>query len=123
MAEHRQLTDSWGADLYECHGWQVVELHPPGDVYAEPLGLADAIWQLVSHWRPPRMVLDATHINFMSSSLMGVLVQIEKRVAVAGGEFHVACLGPHPTEALHACQLHTIIPLFPSVEAAAGYAT
>lgn len=123
MAEFRHLMESWGADLYDRDGWQVVELKPLAEGYADPTGLAEAMWSIVAHWRPPRMVLDMRHIQFMSSSLMGVLVQLHKRLAMAGGEFHVACLSPHPVEALHACQLHTIIPLFDSVDAAAGYAS
>jgi anti-anti-sigma factor len=123
MAEQRQLTDSWTADLYECQGWQVVEVHPPGELYGDSNGLAEAVWQLVAHWQPPRMVLDARHVGFMSSSLMGTLVQIHKRIAMAGGALHVACLGPYPTEALHACQLHKVLSLFDSVDSAAGYAT
>lgn len=123
MAEFRHLMDCWGAELYELHGWQVVELRPLAEGYADPSGLAKTIWPIVAHWRPPRMVLDMRHIQFMSSSLMGVLVQLHKRLAMAGGEFHIACLGPHPVEALHACQLHAILPLFDSVDAAAGYAT
>ena len=123
MAEYRQLIDGWAADLYERHGWQVVELRPSGEVYGNPDGLGEAVWQIVAHWQPPRMVLDAKHLPFVSSSLMGVLVQVEKRITTAGGAFHVACLGPHPTAALRACQLHKVIQLFDSVGAAAGYAT
>ncbi len=122
MADYQQLASGWAAQMYERHGWQVIEVHPPGDVYGEAEGLAEAVWQTVAHWRPPRMVLDAQHVQFMSSHLMGILIQIQKRIAMAGGAFHVACLGPHPTEALHACQLHTVIPLFDTVDAAAGYA-
>ena len=123
MAEFRHLMEFWGADLYESRGWQVIELKPLAESYADPTGLGEAVWQIVAHWQPPRIVLDMQHVQFMSSSLMGVMVQLHKRVAMAGGEFHVACLGPHQVEALHACQLHTIIPLFPSVDVAAGYAT
>lgn len=121
MADYHQLTGAWGSQLYEVNGWQVVELEPHGNGYAEPAGLADALWQVVDDWRPPRMVIDLQRVTFMSSSLMGGLVQVHKRIAMAGGAFHLARLSEHPTEALHACRLHTILPLFGSVEAAAGY--
>ncbi|QDU58534.1 STAS domain-containing protein [Aeoliella mucimassa] len=119
MAEVLQLTDDWRGEHYHRDGWLVIQLIPSGDGFADPLGLAEALWGTVADWQPPMMVLDLAQVTFMSSSLMGKLVQLHKRIAMAAGEFHVACLAPHPTEALHACRLHTVIPLFDSVEAAA----
>lgn len=119
MAEHRQLNEHWAAELYQYNNWQVVELKPADEGYADPYHLAEAIWPLVADWKPPMMVLDMARVTYMSSLLMGNLVQLHKRIAMAGGEMHVARLGAHPTEALHACRLHTVIPLFDSVEAAA----
>ena len=119
MADYHQLTDLWNCQLYWLDGWQVVELDPGDSGYAEPDRLAEAIWQRVSEQHPPMVVLEMGKVTFMSSSLMGKLVQLHKRIAIAGGEFHVACLGAHPTEALRACRLHTIIPQFESVAEAA----
>ncbi|MCA9241781.1 MAG: STAS domain-containing protein [Planctomycetales bacterium] len=121
MADYHQLTEFWGADLYEHHGWRVCEFKPRMDRQADTIGLADATWQALGATQPMRLVLDMQHVDFMASSLMGALVQLHKRVAMTGGAMHVCGLQEHPAEALHACQLQTIIPLFANVDAAAGF--
>jgi anti-anti-sigma factor len=118
MTGPRALAGGWHAELYERDGWQVAQLAPEQDGFGDTQGLGDGLWQLVGNHHPPRLVLDMQRVTFLGSSMMGTLVQIHKRIAIAGGQFHLANLGEHPIEALHACRLHLILPLYATLDEA-----
>lgn len=120
MTGPRQLAPGWYTELYARDGWQVAQLAPEQDGFGDTQGLGDGLWQLVRGEHPPRLVLDMQRVTFLGSSMMGTLVQVHKRIAIAGGQLHLANLGPHPTEALHACRLHLILPLYATLDDAVG---
>jgi anti-anti-sigma factor len=116
MTGPRQLAGGWHAELYERDGWQVAHLAPEQDSFGDTQGLGDGLWQLVRDAKPPCLLLDMSRVTFLGSSMMGTLVQVHKRIAIAGGQLHLANLGEHPTEALHACRLHLILPLYATLD-------
>lgn len=118
MTGSRNLALGWHADLHDRDGWQVAQLASEHEGFGDTHGLGDGLWQLVADHQSPRLVLDMQRISFLGSSMMGTLVQVHKRIAVSGGQFHLANLGEHSTEALHACRLHLILPLYATLDEA-----
>ena len=121
MNDQHSLTESWHVENWEQNGWQVLRLLPTGHLLDETDGLAEALWALLAPSPHPRVVLDMQQIDFLSSSLMTVLVRIHKRAATSGGALHVCGLRSPCQDALCACRLHEVIPLFADCEQAAGY--
>lgn len=122
MDGQRQLTDTWQANLYERDGWQVVELVPVGDSSVDAYPLATALWDIVADWRPPQMIVDMHQVTFLGSSMMGALVRLHKRISMADGELRLCRLLPHPAEAMHACRLHLVFPIYNEVDEATHFA-
>lgn len=122
MEGQQQLTDFWRADLYERDGWQVVELLPVDQGNPDSYQLAEAVWDVIADWQSPCVIIDMHQVTFLGSSMMGALVRVHKRVAMADGELRLCRLLPHPNEALHACRLHLIFAIYADVESATHYA-
>ncbi|MEM6655685.1 MAG: STAS domain-containing protein [Planctomycetota bacterium] len=107
-------TDAGGA------AWCVVRLHPCGGG-GEPTGLADGLRPALQERGATRVLIEMDEVAFLSSSLIGELVRIHKRSAMAGGALHLSAFQPACFEALRVCRLDRVLNHFLNrAEALAG---
>lgn len=114
-----QLSQGWRLESAPQGRWQALRLHPPENAFVEVPSLADEIWAVIVRDGNYLIVLDMEYVWLMPSSLMGVLVRIHKRLALAGGTLHLCCLNMHCREALQVCHLDRVLPVYPDRESAA----
>jgi anti-anti-sigma factor len=113
------LPMGWRAESDRYGNWLAINLHPPGNAFIEVPNLADQLWAVITSQNGKLVILDMYHVGLLPSSLMGVLVRIHKRLAIAGGVLHLCCLNHHCREALHVCHLDRVLPVFTDRDAAA----
>ncbi len=114
MADQVTLVPGWSASFEEAPGWVCVRLHPADG--ADPAGLITPLWSQIEARRQGmshQVVLEMNEVIFLSSSLMGEMVRLHKRLAVAGGALHLSALRPECAEALHITRLDSVLPAFP----------
>jgi anti-anti-sigma factor len=114
----RQLAGDWWATFGTFEGWLVVRLHPPGEVFTETLGLAEAIWDEIARTPYRRVAMEMNDVAFLPSSLMGVGVRLHKRLSMEGGELRIVGLRPACRDAWHACRLNMVLPIYDDLLAA-----
>jgi anti-anti-sigma factor len=56
--------------------------------------IGEQLNQLVAREEYPRIVLDFTHVSHMSSSALGMLITLHKRVREKGGHLRLCCVQP-----------------------------
>ncbi len=103
------LPDGWRATLAQHGPWLGVRLHPNP---AGQWGLAEGLWRIVQQRAATQVLLEMDEIDFFSSALMGELVRLHKRIAVAGGRLRLCGLQSHPHEAMHMMRLDELLPIF-----------
>lgn len=113
-----ELSMDWRAESVRQSNWLTVSLHPPGDVFSEAPDLADELWMVIESQVADLVILDMHKVVLLPSSLMGVLVRIHKRLALAGGTLHLCRLNDHCAEALRVCHLDRVLPVFADRDAA-----
>jgi len=69
------------------------------------------------------VVIDLTPTDFVDSVGLGVIVAIWKRVRVHGGELAVVCPEPRLQRVFRVVDLHTVLPLHDTVDAAVASLT
>ncbi len=108
----RRLVENWWATFGTYEGWFVVRLHPPGEIFSDTPGLAEALWEEIAR-SPSRLVaIEMNDIAFLPSSLMGVAVRLHKRLSMEGGELRIVGLRPACRDAWHVCRLNMVMPVF-----------
>lgn len=73
-------------------------------------------------WRGCQLILDCSELRFADSSGLAVLVGGQRRARRAGGSLRLAGLPRLVSDQLAMTGLHKVIPIYPTVEAAAGLA-
>lgn len=109
------LPDGWRATLETQGTWLSTRLHPNP---AGQWGLAEGLWQAIQERSAKQVLLEMDEIDFFSSALMGELVRLHKRIAVAGGRLRACGLRSHPREAMHMLRLDELLPIYESRETA-----
>ena len=72
----------------------------------------------------PRFVVDCHAVHYLSSSGLGVLLQVAKEVRPEGGDLRLAAVSPKALQVLDLSGFTTVFQLYPDVEAAlASYTT
>lgn len=110
------LFDGWRATFDPCGEWLTVRLHPPGG--PGQYGLAVGLWSEIDRRGARQVVLEMDEVGFFPSALMGELIRLHKRIAVAGGRMRLSGLQEHPREALHTMRLDQMIGIYGSREEA-----
>ena len=72
--------------------------------------LADQLWNLLNQHFVYRLVLEMDQVSLFSSSLMGQLVMLQKRVLQHDGALRLCGLSPECQQALHLCRLDQVMP-------------
>lgn len=106
------LFDGWRATFEPLGEWLAVRLHPPGG--PGQYGLAVGLWSEIDRRRERQVVLEMDDIAFFPSALMGEIVRLHKRIAVAGGRMRLCGLQEPPREALHTMRLDEMLGVYDS---------
>lgn len=69
--------------------------------------------------RPPvKLLVDLSGVPFVSSGAMGMLISIRKKYMQHGGQLHIAAPDPMIRQSFRIANLHILLPLFETPEAA-----
>jgi anti-sigma B factor antagonist len=98
-----RVTDS----MVEVH---VLDSHLT-EVNVEPVGAR--LYELAEQTGQNTLRLDFGRVKYLTSSVLGKLISLNKRVKNAGGHFQVVNLGPEVSEVFKATRLDTFIDLQP----------
>ena len=117
LIEKKSLPTQFEFEVERGPGWLFVRL-PDIPLYDQSTNLADQLWTLLNQHFVYRLVLEMDEVHLLSSSLMGQLVMLQKRVLQHDGALRLCGLSPSCQQALHLCRLDQIMPNFPTQEAA-----
>lgn len=80
--------------------------------------IGEQLNQLVGRQEYPRLVLDFSHVSHMSSSALGMLITLHKRVREKGGHLRLCCVQPAIYEVFVITRLNEIFQINQSREEA-----
>ena len=104
------LFDGWRATFEPGADWLYVRLHPPGG--PGQFDLAVGLWNEIARRDDYEVVLEMDEIAFLPSAVMGEIVRLHKRIAMAGGRLRLSGLQEHPREAIHLTRLDEMMPIY-----------
>lgn len=108
--------DALPATVREKNGWTIVSLNEPSlmnPAVVEALG--EGIESLVERGRK-RIILDFSEVEYISSSMIGVLMGARQCVSEAGGTFVLCSLNDRLLELLRITRLHKMFIVEPSLQ-------
>ncbi|MHC4265100.1 MAG: STAS domain-containing protein [Planctomycetota bacterium] len=80
--------------------------------------LQDSILSVVEQAGPINLILDFSNVQFLSSSVLGLLIRISKRVYEAEGQLALCSIIPKIYEIFKITRLTNIFDIYNSIEAA-----
>jgi anti-sigma B factor antagonist len=80
--------------------------------------LQDSILSVVEQAGPINLILDFSNVQFLSSSVLGLLIRISKRVYEAEGQLALCSIIPKIYEIFKITRLTNIFDIYDSIEAA-----
>ena len=117
LLEKKSLPTQFEFEVERGPGWLLVRL-PDIPICDQGMDLADQLWTLLNQHFVYRLVLEMDEVHLLSSSLMGQLVMLQKRVLQHDGALRLCGLNLSCQQALHLCRLDQIMPNFPTPESA-----
>jgi len=116
------LAPGWNVEVERGPDWLFVRIRDPDALEPQCHDLADRVWQLLQQEFSHRLVVELDDIRLLSSSLIGELVRLHKRVHTNGGVVRLCGLSDSNYEALRTCQLAGRFPRYDTREdAVMGY--
>lgn len=103
------LAHDWSATISRDGQWWVVRLHPGPRPFGDVIGLVQPLWLALEERWATLVVIEMDEIEFLSSSLMGELVRLYKRIANRQGAMRLCGLRPECESALHVCRLDEVL--------------
>lgn len=101
--------------VQERGGWTIVRLNEPSLMNPEVVeALGGRVGSLVGAGHN-RIILDFSVVQYISSSMIGVLVGARQRVSEAGGQLVLCSLNDRLLELLKITRLHKMFPIEPSL--------
>jgi anti-sigma B factor antagonist len=80
--------------------------------------IAEQLVALVAAADPPKLVLDFVNVGHMSSSALGMLITLHKRVREKGGALRLCSIRPSILEVFEITRLNEVFGILPSREEA-----
>ncbi|MHC4186832.1 MAG: STAS domain-containing protein [Planctomycetota bacterium] len=80
--------------------------------------LQDSILSIVEQAGPINLILDFSNVQFLSSSVLGLLIRISKRVYEAGGQLALCSIIPKIFEIFKITRLTNIFDIYDDIETA-----
>jgi len=78
--------------------------------------IGKALTELVAQTIPPKIVLDFVNVGHMSSSALGMLITLQKRVRENKGDLRLCCIQPTIYEVFVITRLNEIFQIHESVQ-------
>ena len=109
---------------------QIVDVDNVGDVYVVSLNQASiggvegiehirqTLYDLVSRQQPRKLVIDFSAVCFFSSQMLGLLVDLWRRMKNAGGSLLISGINPQLTRVFRITHLDKIFDFYEDTEAA-----
>lgn len=76
------------------------------------------LWQIIQEYPSNQLVIDLTHVNYLSSFAVGFLVEACGTVMEFGGKMSISNPQPHVYETLYLNGADMVIPIYESYQAA-----
>lgn len=80
--------------------------------------IADTLRQLVAEHEPCKMVVDFSNVCFFSSQMLGLLVDLWRRMKDAGGTMLISGINPQMTRVFKITHLNKLFEFYEDTEAA-----
>jgi anti-anti-sigma factor len=100
-----ETVSSWELDVDRGPNWLFVKVRGPKEASLDASRLAERVWALLQEHFTDRLILELDEIGFLSSSFVGQLVLLHKRIALHGGLMRLCGLSSRSQEVLHCCRL------------------
>ncbi|MEV6701789.1 STAS domain-containing protein [Streptomyces sp. NPDC051453] len=97
----------------ELNGWTVVEAIGEVDV-STALQIRAYVLKLLEEGRE-HFVLDLSHVPFLDSMGLGIIVAITKRIRAREGSLHLVCFDEHVLKVFWICDLRRVYRFYDSV--------
>lgn len=107
-----QLANPWQYNVERGPDWLFVRLTPPANALEGADGLAEDLWQLMQKHFCNRVVLEMEDVSLLSSTLIGQLVRLHKRIVAHGGMLRLSGLNQGNQDVLHASRLDGRFPSY-----------
>ena len=78
--------------------------------------IGKSLTELVAHESPPNVVLDFSNVGHMSSSALGMLITLQKRIREGKGQLRLCCIQPTIYEVFVITRLNEIFQIHESVQ-------
>lgn len=85
-------------------------------VYVSELG--DELVAVVEAAEPPDVLIDLNDVEFLSSSVLGKLIRLLKRVREHNGRLRLCSIRPSILEVFEITQLHKVFEIYPDAQEA-----
>ena len=105
-----EVAPGWPMDVERGPDWLFVRLHPEAAHPSDASGLAETLWNLLQQQFAHRLVLELDDVPYLSSSLIGELVRLSKRVQSTGGLMRLCGLSDRNLRVLHVTHLSGCFP-------------
>ena len=76
----------------------------------------DAIEAVIGESDPPRVIIDFSGVQIVSSGVIGLLIEMSRQAQSKGGKFVVAGLQPHVSEVFSIARLERVLNIQPTVD-------
>lgn len=108
---------------------ELIEVFDQGDVTVVQLDaasissrgvepIAQSLRELVTEQKPPKMVIDFSRVRFISSLMLGLLVDVWRRITEYEGHFRICGIDPQLTRVFKITHLDKIFVFSESIEEA-----
>ena len=103
-----QVARGWDLDVERGPDWLFVRPHAPANL--DDASLAEQVWGLLEQNFTNRLVLELDEIRYLSSSIIGQLVLLYKRIHTHQGMMRICGLSPRNEAVLALCRLGPMMP-------------
>ena len=113
-----EAISGWELDVDRGPNWLFVKVRGTKESLPDTSRLAERVWVLLQEHFADRLILELDEIGFVSSSFLGQIVLLHKRIASRGGLMRLCGLSPQAQEVLHCCRLDERFSYYPNREEA-----
>lgn len=111
-------TQGWNAQVDRGPDWLFVKLSASPDNHGDYSNLAEHLWSVLEQHFIYRLVLELDALPVLSSSLIGQLVLLHKRLHTHNGMLRLCGLTELQRQSLEACRLQSRFPHYTNREEA-----
>lgn len=109
-----EVAPGWSTDVTRGPDWLFVRLRVSSPDWLDASGLSQSLWAILEQQFARRLVLELDELPHLSSSLLGELVRLSKRVRAKGGLIRLCGLSEENLEMLQLMRLDGCFPHFSS---------